>query len=68
MLRLKAEVRLDTNAVESLRVHYPEIFTNDFQELIEKLKIVACDLDHKSDENFSEMFTIGSNNKQNCLN
>jgi hypothetical protein len=43
-------------AIESLKFHYPEIYSDDFLEFIEAVKVTAEILDRKYDENFSSIF------------
>ena len=55
-VRIKAENRADITAIESLKQFYPELFTEEFQEFIEKTKLVVSYLDQKYDQKFSRIF------------
>jgi hypothetical protein len=56
--KVKAEKRGDVKAIESLLQHYPELFTDEFQEFIEKTQLVVGYLDQKYGENFSAIFSV----------
>ena len=51
-----AESRGDISAIDSLKRHYPELFTDEFEEFIEGLKATVAYLDRKYDEDFSSIF------------
>lgn len=58
--KIKAEGRGDATAIESLQQHYPELFTEEFQNFIDNMKLVAEHLDQKYDQNFSSMFELNN--------
>lgn len=55
-IKCGAEGRDDKNALESLKEHYPELFSDEFQEFIQTLKITAEYLGEKCGQEFSSMF------------
>lgn len=55
-IKINAEKRGDAKAIESLKRHYPELFSEEFTDFIKKAKLVASDLDQKYNKNFSSMF------------
>ncbi len=57
-LRINAEKRKDKKALLDLQQRYPELFTEDFDDFIEKLKMTAQYLDQKYDSHFSDMFEV----------
>ena len=54
--RSSAERRGDSPAIENLKQHYPELFTEEFEEFIEGLKVTVAYLDRKYDEDYSSIF------------
>jgi len=61
-IKTNAERRQDKYAIESLQQHYPEIFTDEFDEFIENAKACAAYLDNEYDDNFSSMFEVSIQN------
>lgn len=55
-IKMKAVGRGEKNAITSLKQHYPELFTDDFDGFIEKIKMAAGYLDKKYEQNFTSMF------------
>lgn len=62
-IKLKAEARDDKKAIESLQLHYPELFISEFDEFIQKVQMLAQYIDQKYDKNLSDMFRIDDNSK-----
>lgn len=50
-----AEERGDASAIQSLNKHYPELFSDNFNDFIEKLKLTITHLDSEYGKNFSEI-------------
>lgn len=57
-IRLKAERRGDTLAIESLKQHYPELFSVEFEDFIRVAIQVAGSKDLLYGENFSNLFQV----------
>ncbi len=57
-IKSKTENRGDTKGIENLKQRYPELFTEEFQEFIDKTKLVVADLDKRYGENFSAIFEL----------
>lgn len=54
--KTNAEIRKDAAAIDDLKIHYPDLFSEEFQEFIENLKVTMEYLDKKYGENFSSIF------------
>jgi hypothetical protein len=65
LLRTKrnAQGRGDTKAVESLKHHYPWLFSGEFQIFVKNLESVMEDIEARYGENLSSLFEadIGKN-------
>ena len=56
-VRIRAEKSRDAKAIESLKLHYPELFSEDFEDFIKNAKIATAYLDQKYDKRFSRIFS-----------
>lgn len=55
-VKCAAESWGDNASLTSLEKAYPELFTDEFQDFIDSVKVVTEYLDQKLGENFSSMF------------
>lgn len=64
----RSESRGDTDALISLKFHYPELFTVEFHEFIENVKASTKIVDAEHGTNFFSMLDIESNPDKRILN
>ena len=62
--KMKAEARGDASAIMSLKINYPELFSENFSEFIQNFKHAVKIFDYENGENFSKIFEIESNKEK----